>query len=193
MPLGPGYIQERDDDLYKKKKEEAEPILESLIEEIEEYEPKKEEKVREIVKKRVMPRIEEQKLEPLKRLTPQVIGSLFDRVNFLKQRINEINSSIKDREKLNDDVLTDIDVDIMEKEKMQAQATDTDERRNIKLDISILRREKRQERILFWRDILELKTELRKLLEQYETEIKILNIFKVVKNIGESVVQKEQF
>jgi len=48
------------------------------------------------------------------------------------------------------------------------------------LDISLLQREKRKENVQFWRDVLELTTELREIIEQHEMESKIAEIFKTV-------------
>ncbi|MFH1978531.1 MAG: hypothetical protein ABIJ92_04355 [Candidatus Aenigmatarchaeota archaeon] len=130
-----------------------------------------------IIKKRSMPRFEESKLTALKRDDPLVIGSLFDKVEFLQIRVSEIENTMKEREVLHKTFLKEIEEDIEEKDDMMNHITDIDEKRNFKLDVSILRKEKRQENILFWRDGLELKTELRELLEQLQTENKILKIF----------------
>ena len=132
----------------------------------------------EVVKRRAMPRMEEAKLRPIKRDTPEVFGNLFDRVEFLKERINEIEESAATRNAMHNEFLKEIDADIAHKEDMATHISDMDERRNFTLDISILRREKRQENVQFWRDILELKTELRELSERLQTENKILSAFK---------------
>ncbi len=129
------------------------------------------------IKHRALPRMEELKVEPLNRATPEVIGGLFDRVRFLKQRIEEANEMIESRKTLHEQVMAEIDADIADKTSMESRLTDIDEKRNLKLDISILRKEKRHEQLQFWRDILELKTELRTLSEEYETESKIVGLF----------------
>jgi len=46
------------------------------------------------------------------------------------------------------------------------------------MDISALRKEGRAETVRFWKDMLELKTELQELMEQFKTETKIVDIFK---------------
>jgi len=130
------------------------------------------------VKHKAMPRMEELRVEPLKRATPEIIGSLFDRVKFLEQRIAEANSMIDSRTVLHEQVLQEIDVDIADKSQMESRAVDIDEKRNFKLDISILRKEKRHEQLQFWRDILELKTELRTLMEEHESESRIVGLFR---------------
>jgi hypothetical protein len=130
------------------------------------------------VKHTAMPRMEELHVKPLNRITPEIIGGLFDRVKFLEQRIQEGKEMIDIRKTLHDQVIVEIDEDIADKKKMEARAADSDEKRNLKLDISILRKEKRHEQLQFWRDILELKTELRTLMEEHESENKIVNLFR---------------
>jgi hypothetical protein len=41
--------------------------------------------------------------------------------------------------------------------------------------------EKRRENVLFWRDIFDLSTQLRELLEEYQMEAKIASLFKELK------------
>jgi hypothetical protein len=120
-------------------------------------------------------------IEPLKRASPQIVGSLFDRVEFLRQRIAEIQDSIGTREEMHSRMMSEIDADIAEKQQIETSLVDMDEKRNFKLDISLLRREKRHESVQFWRDMVELKAELRELMEQFETESKIVGIFKDLK------------
>jgi hypothetical protein len=134
------------------------------------------EKVR-VVSKQAIPGLEEDFLEPLKRLSPVVSGNLFDRVKFLRERIDETKNAMGLRESIHRDIISDIDSDIEEKGRIENQLSNMDEKRNIKMDISILRREKRNENVRFWKDILELRTELRELLEDYQTETKIVDIF----------------
>jgi len=129
------------------------------------------------IKRKAIPRMEELRIEPLKRATPEIMGSLFDRVKFLEQRIAETNSMIESRKVIHDQVIVEIDADIADKGSMETRVVDIDEKRNLKLDISILRKEKRHEQLQFWRDVLELKTELRTLLEEHESESKIVALF----------------
>ncbi len=145
--------------------EEERPIFERPAERIE------------IVKRRSMPRMEETKFEELKLEKPEILGNLFDRVEFLKERIDETRHSISTREELHNQIISEVDRDIADKENMQSQVTDFDEKRSIKLDVSILRKEKRTEAVQFWKDIVELKNQLRELMEQFETESKIASIF----------------
>ena len=119
-----------------------------------------------------------EELEPLKRVSPKIIGNLFDRVEFLRQRIEETKTSLDTRKRLHDELMNEVDMDIRDKQSTLAGLSDVDDVRDFKLDISALRMEKRRECVQFWRDVLELTTELRELMEQYETESKIANLFK---------------
>jgi len=171
----PGYFtteEEYYEDLLKKRKRE-EAISK---EEKPEYVEKPAERVV-VTKREAIPRFEPEPPKPLNFETPEIIGSLFDRVAFLKTRIAELAESIKAREAVHKENIGDIDLDIQDKEDMSRRVADMDEKRNLMLDISNLRREKRFEDLQFWRDITELKHEFRELLEQYETEVKIAGIF----------------
>lgn len=131
--------------------------------------------------------MEKNEIEPLKIASPKIMGSLFDRVDFIRARVTEIQDSIRLREEMHKSMISEIDTDIAEKQQIEVSLVDMDEKRNFKLDISLLRREKRQEGVQFWRDMVELKAELRELLEQLETETKIVGIFKDLK--GEEAPQ----
>jgi len=159
--------------------EKYETELESTETPIFEERPLPEERiVRETkIVRRTTPKMEETQIKPLKLMGEEVLGSLFDRVDFLKKRIEEITESIQTRKTLHDEMVVEIDKDIKEKEEVASRLTDIDERRNFKLDISILRKEKRNEHVQFWRDLVELKSELRELMEKFESETKIVKIF----------------
>jgi hypothetical protein len=126
---------------------------------------------------RAVEKEQEEPIEPLRRMTPEVVGSLFDRVKFLKTRIEETGKSMEVRDSLHKEMIREIEDDIKEKMQMEMRAADVDEKRNLKLDISALRKEKRTEHIRFWKDMMELRTELRELLERFETESKISRLF----------------
>ncbi len=130
-----------------------------------------------VLARQATPRMEEEQIKPLQRKTPEVFGTLFDRIGFLKQRIEETKEAMEERKRLHDDMIRDIDEDIAEKKSMVNMISDVDEKRNFKLDISILRKEKRTESVNFWRDMTELRSELRELLEQYEVEKRIGSMF----------------
>jgi len=152
-------------------------------------------KEKKVVSKVATRGIEEEPIEPLERETPKVIGSLFDRIEFLKQRIDETNSALELRKSINKEIISDIQADIREKEEIERRLVDMDDKRNFRMDISLLRKEMRAEKVRFWKDILELRTELRELLEQHQTESKIVDIFKGIETEGlglnKSPVRKE--
>ena len=144
--------------------------------------------VREVrIKRQAMPKLEEAKIQPLRLIGTEVIGSLFDRVNFLKQRIDEISESLKLREVIHKRMLAEIVEDIKEKESFALRVTDIDEKRNFKLDVSILRKEMRHENVQYWRDVVELRSELREFLEKYESEKKIVGIFNDIQNASDTL------
>ena len=123
----------------------------------------------------------EQELQPLRKVSPKVIGNLFDRVDFLRTRITETQSALDTRKRLHDELVKEIDTDINDKKALLAGLSDIDDIRDFKLDISTLRMEKRRENVQFWRDLVELTTELRELMEEYQTESKIANLFQELK------------
>lgn len=174
------YKDEPIEDLYEMEpRRDERPMFEER--------PEPEERiVREVaVQRQAMPRMEEARIQPLKLLGNEVVGSLFDRIEFLRKRINEIQETLKLRGQIHKDMLEEIAVDIGEKEQMASRVADHMEKRNIKLDISILRKEKRLEEVQYWRDVVELRTELRELMEKFETETKIVDIFKQLKPGGD--------
>ncbi len=131
-----------------------------------------------VVEHHAVPRMTEDVIEPLNIISSDVIGNIFDRVKFLEQRINEIGKNVEIRKQLHDNISKEIDKDIDDKNNMSLVMSDPNERRNLKLDISVLRKEKRHEDVQFWKDVMELNTELKQLTEQHETERKIASIFK---------------
>lgn len=179
MDLGPfGYKAKDNRDEYEMEKERQSRLSPSRPFFEEEDKP-----VREVVKevrihsRDAVPRWGEDDLEPLKRSTPEIVGSLFDRVKFLEERITDIQNSIKLREELHRDMIEEIKVDMQEKESMAGRAIDLDEQRNLKLDMSLLRKEKRAENMRFWKDLMELKAELKELQEAHQNEVKIAALF----------------
>ena len=185
-----GYGKKEDEyDVYKKKKHykstddaypttEEEPRLPIPLKQKDDmYELEKLKREIQVVKQAV-PRMEELRVTSLDREPVEVVGQLFDRVGFLEERISDLRKNLDLRKKLHDEITVEIDKDIKEKEDIAAVLTDMNERRNFKLDISILRREKRNEAVQFWRDVLELETELQEVLEQHQTESRIASLFK---------------
>jgi hypothetical protein len=129
--------------------------------------------------KQAIPRPEEE-IESIKRVTPELVGGLFERVRFLEERIAEDKAAMEERKGLHEAMIKDIEDDIAEKKAIEARLTDMDEKRNFKLDISLLRRDKRNELVRFWKDMFELRAELKELTERYEVESRVMNIFKTV-------------
>jgi len=135
-------------------------------------------KERKLISKVATPRTEDDDIEPLERETPKIVGSLFDRILFLRVRIEEISKMIELRKTIHSEMTEEIAKDVREKEEIEKRMVDMTDKRNFKMDISSLRKEGRTETVRFWKDILELKSELQELLEQYKTEAKIVDIFK---------------
>jgi hypothetical protein len=146
------------------------PFQDEVVEE------KETEKIR-FVEKQAVPKLDGEEFESIEKPETEVTGNLFDRVRFLGERIEETKKEIELREGIHNDIIADIDSDIEEKNRIESQLTSMDDKRNIKMDISILRREKRNENVRFWKDRFELRTELRELLENHQTESKIVSIF----------------
>ncbi len=129
--------------------------------------------------KQAIPRPEEE-IESIKRITPELIGGLFERVKFLEERIAEDKAAMDERKSLHEAMIKDIEDDIAEKKAIESRLTDMDEKRNFKLDISLLRRDKRNELVRFWKDMLELRTELKELTERHEVESRVMKIFETL-------------
>jgi hypothetical protein len=129
--------------------------------------------------KQAIPRPEEE-IESIKRVTPELVGGLFERVKFLEERIAEDKAAMEERKSLHEAMIKDIEDDIAEKKSIESRLTDMDEKRNFKLDISLLRRDKRNELVRFWKDMFELRAELKELTERYEVESRVMNIFKTL-------------
>jgi hypothetical protein len=113
----------------------------------------------------------------LPKIGTEVIGDIFDRIRFLKSRIEELEKAIKIREEMNLRFNQEIEKDIEELEKVLSSVSDREELREFKLNITLLRMERRKENINFWKDMVELKAQLRELMEEYESEMKIASIF----------------
>jgi len=182
--MDPHYINEEEfEDLYKFREREKERLRDrSTFDSFEDEIDERKAIERRIRSKVAMPRMEQDTIKPLKRISPKIVGNLFDRVRFLEDRIKEIGEIVKIREGLHSDMIKEIDVDIKEKEEMASRLADIDEKRNFQLDISVLRKEKRHEGVQFWKDITELKSELREITEKHQAETKITDLFKDLKD-----------
>jgi len=137
------------------------------------------EKVIEKEKVKTLPPIlfkaEEEKFE-LEDFGGKIVGDMFDRVRFLKERIKELEEAIKEREIMNRKFNEEIEKEIAEMERILPTISSKDELREFKLNLMMLRMEKRRENTNFWKDIVSLKKQLRELLEEYEIEQKISRI-----------------
>jgi len=183
------YTRKTLDDIYESIKKLREDIPRFDFEK-ERYEPKKEKIVR-IKTRESIPRKPREEMKPIKRETPLVIGDLFDRIIFLKERINEVEKMLDLREKMHEEIMKEVETDIKEKEEFVRRLSEIDDIRDFKLDISMLRTEKRREEVQFWRDMLELMTELQELKEQFQMETKISDLFKGAKTTIENIEQHE--
>ncbi len=119
---------------------------------------------------------DEDRLEYLKLRVDEVVGTVTERRKFLERRIRELEEAIKKREKLHEDILKDIDEDIKDKESLMRKMSKAEDIRDVMLDISALKSQKRREEVQFWRDITQLKNELAVLQEEYEITKKISDI-----------------
>ena len=177
MVLNPKYIEKKDfEDIYKIEDRFEKPIFEE-----EKQKEERKEKIVKQVERRALPRMDEKKIEPLNRKPSEVIGTLFDKVKFLRERVEELESMINERVEIHKEMVKEINEDIALTNDMAGHAMDMDERRNLKLDASILRKEKRNENVQFWRDVVELRAELREMSEMFQTEVDISQLFKDLK------------
>lgn len=134
-----------------------------------------------IQKQRIVHKLDQKKLESLRLLASELVGNILERANFLNIRISEIDDGLNKREKIHTDSIREIESDIDEKIKILASASNKEDVRELQMDITTLKMEKRRENLGFWRDVLQLKRDLRELVEQYEIEMKIANLFKDLK------------
>jgi hypothetical protein len=164
---------------------EKEPVYQLKMQELDVYEEDQKNQTEELKRQKISTPVirglikdmQSTSLEPLKIIGSKVMGNLFDRVKFLRERIVEIKIAIKEREKMNETFNQEIDSDIAMMEDLIVKISDREELREFKLNVSLLRMEKRKENTQFWRDIVDLKTQLKELLEDFEVESKLANIF----------------
>jgi len=74
--------------------------------------------------------------------------------------------------------------DIDDKLSKLSITTDSDKARDLQLDLTNLKMERRREVLLFWKDVLELQRELQELKEQYMVESKIAKLFEGLKDVS---------
>ncbi len=133
--------------------------------------------VRKPVRRDILKWVEEEH-EDLDIPTGEVVGSLLDREQFLKQRITEIFDAVETRRAIHKDIIDEINRDIADKDELLRKTSDLDEERDLKLDISFLRAQKRKENVQFWKDITQLRGQLKLLQEELQAETRIANLFK---------------
>ena len=112
----------------------------------------------------------------LRLIADEVIGNLFNRVKFLKGRIDELETALNERNQINKTQVEEIKEDINRKNRKLMTLSNIDDIREFELDITNLQMEKRKEILTFWKDTLEVKRELAELKEEYENKSKIIAI-----------------
>ena len=117
----------------------------------------------------------------------KVFGTLFDRLKFLKIRIDELEEAIEERRSMNVRFNKEIEKDVSDLEIFLEKLSAKEDIREFKLNITLLRMDKRKENNLFWRDITALKKQLRELKEEYENEFNISKLFSGVTSLKKIV------
>ena len=120
--------------------------------------------------------LKEEESFSLEDIGSKIVGNIFDRVKFLRQRILELEEAIEARKEMNKKFNEEIEREIAELERILPTISDKEELREFKLNLMMLRMEKRKENTNFWKDIVALKKQLRELLEEYEIESKLSRI-----------------
>ncbi len=118
----------------------------------------------------------EQEAIDLESVGLKIVGNIFDRVKFLKQRIEELTEAIEERKLMNKKFNEEIEREIAELERILPSISNKEELREFKLNLMMLRMERRKENTNFWKDLVSLKKQLRELIEEYEVESKISKI-----------------
>jgi len=103
----------------------------------------------------------------------RLLNSLFaDRLSFLQNALDELEAAKKEREQLIRYALDELDPEIRECEvslsALKAALNYTERRRNLERRLFELKRERRREALLSWRDITLLKSEIRKLSKEID-------------------------
>lgn len=101
-----------------------------------------------------------------------LLNSLFtDRLNFLQRALEELQGAQHDREQLTQDALEALDPEIRECEHSLSLALlmEPGQKRHLQRRLLELKRERRRERLLSWRDLVWLRGEIRKLQREIDT------------------------
>jgi hypothetical protein len=178
--LNSPYINPRDERLYREDSE-----LSSGFQREEGY------KERVIVEKEIVEKqakrwqkIKEERLRSLRLLGGELIGNIFERVKFLEDRINDTQSALKSRLRINKQSINEISEDIDQKLSELNTINDPEMMRDLRLDLTNLKMERRRETLLFWKDTLELQRELQQLKEQLAIESKVAELFEGLREDG---------
>ncbi|MBD3155778.1 MAG: hypothetical protein GF368_03930 [Candidatus Aenigmarchaeota archaeon] len=179
LPRAP-YINPRDRVPY-----EDERDLSSGFRRQELYE-ERERIVREVVTKQEKrwQKIKQERLRSLRLLGSELIGNIFERVKFLEARVDDIQAAMSLRQEINKRSIAEITRDIDEKESEIKTLSDPERIRDLQLDLTNLKMERRREKLLFWKDELELQRELHQLKEQLVIESKVADLFDGLREDG---------
>jgi DNA repair exonuclease SbcCD ATPase subunit len=117
----------------------------------------------------LIPSSEERGLRPL-----HLLQSLFsDHLSFLQSALDELESPKKERQRLVRYALNEVDSDIQDADvslsTLKAALNYTERRRHLERRLFELKRERRREALLNWRDLIWLKGEIRKLQSEIDT------------------------
>jgi len=104
----------------------------------------------------------------------RLLHSLFsERLNFLQQALDELEAAKKERQKLTRYALEELDPEIRECENslsmLNAVLNDPERRRQLERRLFDLKRDRRRESLLNWRDLVWLRGEIRKLQREIDT------------------------
>jgi len=115
----------------------------------------------------------------IKKVHIDVSGDIADRVKFLRERIKEVKKALEERKALHEKAMAEINAEIDERLRMLTGLSDDEKIREFKVDITLLMMERRRENLSYWRDLVNLRSELMSLLEEYENELKIAKLMGV--------------
>ena len=179
VPRAP-YINPRDERIYREERE-----LSSRFDKQELYDEREAIIEKEIIQqKKKWLKLKQERLRSLRLLGSELIGNIFERVKFLETRIKDLENSLKNRQLINNRAIDEITQDIDEKQSKINTLNDPDMIRDLQLDLTNLKMERRRETLMFWKDILELQRELHELREQLAIESKVAGLFEELREDG---------
>jgi len=116
-----------------------------------------------------VPSNDEARLRPLRHLQ-----SLFsDRIDFLRRALDDLESAKRERQRIVESALDELDSEIGRCEKsvatLKAGFNNTEQQRLIERRLLELKRDRRREALLSWRDLVWLRAEIRKLQREIES------------------------